>query len=50
VTGTEIGLQPIDAGDGMLIIIAVVSDLTARREVLQIIERHFPDAAVKFEP
>jgi hypothetical protein len=45
---TDFSLRVIDAGE--LLVIANVPDKSARPGVLQIIQRHFPGAAVKFEP
>lgn len=35
---------------GAILVIATIADKAARPGALQIIQRHFPGAAVKFEP
>lgn len=48
VGSTDIQIRVIEAGH--MLLIATIGDKSARPGVLQIIQRHFPDAAVKFEP
>ena len=43
----DFGVRVIDAGE--MLVIARLADKAARPAVLQIIQRHFPGAAVKFE-